>query len=62
MRCAGFVAIPTGQTCPDFCATFESATDLYLCRYDMCFYNSKGPAENNNNHCQHSVGIDECVN
>jgi hypothetical protein len=60
-KCSVFVAIPTGQDCPDFCATFEKDKTKYDCRFNMCFYNSNGPAQNNNNHCQHTVGIDECL-
>jgi hypothetical protein len=58
-KCSVFVAIPTGQPCTDFCATFTP--DQYDCRFAMCFYNSNGPTENNNDHCQHTVGINECL-
>jgi hypothetical protein len=54
-----FVAIPSGQPCADFCATFTA--DQYECRFNMCFWNSNGPKENNNDHCQHTVGINECL-
>jgi hypothetical protein len=57
-KCSGFVAIPAGQTCAGFCATFTA--DQQECRSIMCF-NSDGPKVNNNNHCQHMVGIDECL-
>ena len=61
-KCSVFVAIPTGQDCPDFCATFvDKDGGPFACRFNMCFYNSSGPATNNNNHCQHTVGIDECL-
>jgi hypothetical protein len=53
-----FVSIPGGQSCPDFCAAFTQKQ--YDCRYTMC-RNSAGPAANNNNHCQHAVGMIECV-
>ncbi len=58
-KCSVFVTIPTGQSCSDFCATFTGAQ--YVCRFNMCFWNSKGPQENNNDHCQHTVGINECL-
>jgi hypothetical protein len=60
-KCTVFVPIPNGQNCPDFCATFEKNKTQYDCRFNMCFYNSNGPAQNNNNHCQHAAGIDECL-
>ena len=55
-----FVPLPGNQECPDFCAGFVNNKTQYDCRFNMCFYNSNGPAQNNNNHCQHTVGIDEC--
>ncbi len=58
-KCAVFVAIPTGEPCLAFCATFTQSQ--YDCRWGMCYYNSSGPVENNNNHCQHAVGIDQCL-
>jgi len=47
--------IPGGVSCGEFCATFTD--DQMSCRKLMC---SLVPAQPNNNHCMHSVGIAEC--
>lgn len=48
--------IPGGKSCGDFCtAMTQGQLD---CRQNMC---GLVPAQPNNNHCAHSVGIDECL-
>ena len=50
--------IPGGMSCSDFCATFSSDPALSYCRLNMC---TLVPAQPNNNHCVHSVGMFECL-
>lgn len=48
--------IPGGKSCGDFCTAMTK--DQFDCRMNMC---GLVPAQPNNNHCAHSVGIDECL-
>ena len=54
MNCAT-TAIPGGMSCTDFCAAMTS--DQLGCRQVMC---TLVPAQPDNDHCKHSVGIDQC--
>jgi len=54
-NCAS-TAIPGGMSCADFCATFP--TSVQMCRMNMCILQ---PAQPDNNHCAHSVGIQQCL-
>jgi len=49
-------AIPDGKSCAAFCAAMTP--DQLTCRQNMC---GLVPAQPNNNHCKHSLGIDECL-
>jgi hypothetical protein len=49
-------AIPGGVSCATFCAAMTK--DQYDCRMNMC---NLVPAQPNNDHCTHSVGINECL-
>jgi hypothetical protein len=56
-NCAS-TAIPGGVSCFEFCATFSNDPMLSYCRLNMC---TLVPAQPDNNHCVHSVGIGECL-
>src|SRR5882724_309711 len=56
-NCAS-TAIPVGGSCLDFCAAFPNDAKLQDCRLAMC---TLVPAQPNNDHCTHSVGIGECL-
>lgn len=56
-NCAS-TAIPGGANCLDFCAAFPNDAKVKDCRLAMC---TLVPAQPNNNHCVHSLGIDECL-
>jgi hypothetical protein len=49
-------AIPGGASCADFCAAMTA--DQLACRQNMC---GLVPAQPDNDHCKHSVGIDQCL-
>jgi hypothetical protein len=49
-------AIPGGASCGDFCQAMTM--DQLACRQNMC---GLVPAQPNNDHCKHSVGIDQCL-
>ena len=49
-------AIPGGVSCEDFCAAMSE--DQLACRQNMC---GLVPAQPDNDHCKHSVGIDQCL-
>jgi hypothetical protein len=55
-NCAMIQAIPGGMGCPEFCAGFTP--DQWTCRNAHC---SLVVPEMNPNHCQHAVGIDQCL-
>jgi hypothetical protein len=54
-NCAS-TAIPGGKSCYDFCATFTA--DQLGCRQNMC---NLVPAQPDNDHCTHSVGVSQCL-
>ena len=54
-NCAA-TAIPGGQTCAAFCAGMTA--DQLACRQNMC---GLVPAQPDNDHCTHSVGINQCM-
>jgi hypothetical protein len=56
-NCAS-TAIPGGGACLDFCAGFPNDAQVKDCRLAMC---TLVPAQPNNNHCVHSLGINECL-
>ncbi|MEO8903988.1 MAG: hypothetical protein ABI488_16765 [Polyangiaceae bacterium] len=55
MNCAS-TAIPGGKSCADFCAAMTP--EQLACRQNMC---SLVPAQPDNDHCTHSVGIMQCI-
>jgi hypothetical protein len=48
--------IPGGKSCAEFCAGMTA--DQLACRQNMC---TLAPLQPDNNHCVHSVGINECL-
>jgi hypothetical protein len=50
------LAIPGGKSCADFCAAMTE--DQLACRQNMC---GLVPAQPDNDHCKHSLGIDQCL-
>ena len=48
--------IPDGKSCGDFCTAMTK--DQLDCRQNMC---GLVPAQPDNDHCKHSVGIDQCL-
>lgn len=55
-NCASIQAIPGGLSCGDFCAGFTK--DQWTCRNAHC---QLVVPEKNPGHCQHAVGIDQCM-
>jgi len=49
------LAIPGGKSCGDFCEAMTE--DQLACRQNMC---KLVPAQPDNDHCKHSLGIDQC--
>lgn len=54
--CAAIQAIPTGQSCAAFCATFTA--EQWDCRISHC---RLVVPEMYPPHCMHAVGIDQCL-
>ena len=55
-NCAKIQAIPGGLSCPAFCAGFTK--EQWTCRNAHC---QLVVPEKNPGHCQHAVGIDQCM-
>src|SRR5450432_2935151 len=55
MNCSA-TPIPGGLSCADFCAGMTA--DQLTCRQNMC---SLVPAQPDNDHCTHSVGLVQCL-
>jgi hypothetical protein len=53
--CAAIQAIPSGQSCGDFCKTFTH--EIWDCRRSHC---ELAVPEMNPHHCWHAVGIEQC--
>ncbi len=49
-------AIPGDKSCAEFCTGMSE--DQLACRQNMC---GLVPAQPDNDHCKHSVGIDQCL-
>jgi hypothetical protein len=54
--CSDIQTIPSGLSCPDFCATFSAKQ--WDCRISHC---KLVVPEKNPGHCEHAVGIDQCL-
>jgi hypothetical protein len=50
------LAIPGGKSCGDFCEAMTE--DQLACRQNMC---KLVPDQPDNDHCKHSLGIDQCL-
>jgi len=50
------LAIPDGKSCAEFCEAMTE--DQLACRQNMC---KLVPDQPDNDHCKHSLGIDQCL-